>query len=158
MDEEKVPVMKNSSVLLKVEPNNNLQKKLLVKPLTKGIPTDLLKKSTYRMEQSNVLDRVKNFLPQLITSNEALLSMETEEKEKLDIENVDDCEKVIEMNLSVVDNDILLSDDSDTDSSDSESENETEMINKAKPKLIQELPSTTLSGATTNNADANSKT
>ncbi|XP_066916678.1 NOP protein chaperone 1-like [Clytia hemisphaerica] len=156
--DENIPAIKKPSVLLKVEPNNNLQKQLLVKPLKKGIPPSDLKKNTYRIEKSNILDQVKNFLPQLITSNEALLSMDTEEKEKLDIENVDECDKVIEMNLSVVDNDILLSDTDSESSDDSENESEPENLNQPTPKLIQEVPRATLNDAASNNININSKT
>ena len=143
MDESKATT---KSVPLTVEPNNNLHKKLMVtsKPLIKTYSGKL---NTHRMQQSNILDRVKNFLPKLISSNEALSSMDEKEKEKYDIENTDDCEKVIEMDISVVDNDILLSDNSDTDSdndssdegheiclNNSDSSNEKETIS-----LVQEI-------------------
>lgn len=139
------------SVPLTVEPNNNFHKKLLVtsKP---AIQTNSTKQSTYRLQQSNLLDRVKNFLPKLKSSNEELSAMNNSEKEQYDIENIDDCEKVIEMDISVVDNDVLLSDDdsdSDSISSEDESKNDEKTLNsfstsgakenKRKALLVEEM-------------------
>lgn len=134
------------SVPLTIKPNNNLHKKLLVtsKPTIK-VNSGKQKQNIYRIQHSSVLDQVKNFLPQLISSNEELLSMDESEKEKYDIENIDQCEKVIEMNISVVDNDSLLSDDSNTDSDKSDEEiNLNNNSNNLKGKittisLVQEL-------------------
>ena len=142
MEESKKTVQ---SVPLTIEPNNNLHKKLLVtsKP-TVNIHSG--KQNTYRMQQSNVLDRVKSFLPQLISSTEELLSMDESEKVKYDIENIDKCEKIIEMNISLVDNGVLLSDDdSDTESDKSDEEiitnNNCDNLNEktTTTSLVQEI-------------------
>ena len=49
------------------------------------------------MERSSLFDQLEAFLPKIKTSNEHLLKKDEDELEKLDIENTDNCEKVIEM-------------------------------------------------------------
>ena len=141
MEESKKPL---KSVPLTIEPNNNLHKKLLVtsKPI---INIQSGKQNTYRMQHSNVLDRVKNFLPQLISSNEELLSLNESEKEKYDIENIEKCEKFIEMDISLVDNDILLSDDDDSDTdSDLDEGDEENNLNNNCDNLKENLTTASL--------------
>merc|ERR1711928_34443 len=81
------------------------------------------KPKTFKTPTSSVLDRVRNFLPELASANQQLSDISPEEKENLNIENVDNDAKVIEMNISMVDPDLLLSDCDDADS-DSDSEDE----------------------------------
>lgn len=83
--------------------------------------------STFKIEQSSILDRVKCFLPKMATANDELSKISPEEKENINIENVLDEDKVIEMNIAMVDPDVLLSDNENdgSDSSDS-SDDETE--------------------------------
>merc|ERR550534_359627 len=79
---------------------------------------------TYKVDSSSILDRVKNFIPEIACANEHLSKISAEEKENLNIENVDDDDtNVIEMNINMVDPDLLLSDD-DEDDSDSSSDEE----------------------------------
>ncbi|KAM8971998.1 NOP protein chaperone 1 [Pelodytes ibericus] len=74
-----------------------------------------------RMPRSSILDRVQNFLPQMAKANENLSKeMESLPAGMFDIENVhEDEEKVIEMNVAVVEL-------SDTDSSDADYEDSSE--------------------------------
>merc|ERR1712179_664911 len=78
---------------------------------------------TYKIDGSSILDRVKNFIPEIACANDHLSKISAEEKENMNIENVDDDDtNVIEMNINMVDPDLLLSDDEDDsdDSSDGE--------------------------------------
>ncbi|XP_053318568.1 NOP protein chaperone 1 [Spea bombifrons] len=68
-----------------------------------------------RMPRSSILNRIQNFLPQMAEANESLSKqMETMPAGAFDIENTDEEEKIIEMNVAVVEL-------SDTDSSEAES-------------------------------------
>lgn len=56
-----------------------------------------------RVVPSSVLSRVKNFLPKMNEANETLQKdIESGKIEEYNLENVNNCEKVIEMDLSVV--------------------------------------------------------
>ena len=52
---------------------------------------------TLQIDRSPLFDQLEAFLPKIKTSNEHLLQKDDDELDKLDIENTDDCEKVIEM-------------------------------------------------------------
>jgi len=146
MEEDKEKHIIKTEQKLMVEPNNNLQKMLIIAPKNSGLQ---LKKETFKVNPSTALDRVKNFLPELINANKELSAMELMDQKKLDIENVEDCDKVIEMNVSIVDNNVLLSDDDTTDeSSDSSDEDELELDDKKvginKPIFVHEVSTTTV--------------
>ncbi|KAK0040911.1 hypothetical protein Bpfe_029653 [Biomphalaria pfeifferi] len=109
---------------------------------------------TVSLPPSSVLSRLKEFLPQMVTSNNDLATQLTtcpENISKFDIENIQDSETHIEMNFSLVPEDCLgdSSDDECDDSVDSEdvSSDEDKLdIRLAKPKVkskpvIQELNS-----------------
>lgn len=100
-----------------------------------------------RDSHCSVLDRVKQFLPEIASANNSLVGIAAEEKEKLDIENLNDEEAFIEMDVALVDNELLLSDDDDSDDdsdddgkeiSDSNCEPQC-FINLKKSLLIEEV-------------------
>ncbi|XP_040416174.1 uncharacterized protein C12orf45 homolog isoform X2 [Cygnus olor] len=97
---------------------------------------------TVRMPRSNVLDRVQSFLPQMAHANDELRrKMVTAPAHQFDIENLDDTtEKVIEMNVAVVelsgsdtDEEILTSED-DLESGDDCTTDEVTIHNIKFPK------------------------
>ena len=60
---------------------------------------------------SLVLQQVKKFLPQMETAQQELITrLKTEPENSFDIENVDDCEKVIEMVSMIVKEDSVRND------------------------------------------------
>ncbi|XP_010145517.1 PREDICTED: uncharacterized protein C12orf45 homolog [Eurypyga helias] len=77
------------------------------------------------MPRSNVLDRVQSFLPQMAHANDELRrKMVTAPAQQFDIENLDSAtEKVIEMNLAVVE---LSGSDTDEEILTSEDDSESE--------------------------------
>ncbi|KAM3927113.1 NOP protein chaperone 1 [Leptodactylus fuscus] len=102
-----------------------------------------------RMPRSSILDRVQNFLPQMAQANENLKrEIESCSDGKFDIENVEGDEKVIEMNVALVE---LNSSDSseeepdnseESSSSDSDSEvteHNIRLQKKGKKGKIEEL-------------------
>ena len=81
------------------------------------------------------------------SANRQLSEISSEEKENMNIENVADDLKVIEMNINLVDPDFLAS-DSDEDSSDTDTEDEVEnpgekpqkdVAVKLQKSLVEEL-------------------
>ncbi|KFP74015.1 Uncharacterized protein C12orf45, partial [Acanthisitta chloris] len=80
---------------------------------------------TVRMPRSNVLDRVQSFLPQMAQANDELKrKMVTTPAHQFDIENLDSTtEKVIEMNVAVVE---LSESDTDEEMVTSEDDSESE--------------------------------
>lgn len=97
---------------------------------------------TVRMPRSNVLDRVQSFLPQMAHANDELRrKMVTAPAHQFDIESLDDTtEKVIEMNVAVVelsgsdtDEEILTSED-DSESGDDCTTDEVTIHNIKFPK------------------------
>ncbi|KFQ18191.1 Uncharacterized protein C12orf45, partial [Merops nubicus] len=98
---------------------------------------------TARMPRSNVLDRVQCFLPQMAHANDELRrKMVTAPAHQFDIENIDSAtEKVIEMNVAVVelsdsdtDEEIETSEDEDSESEDDCITNEVTIDNIKFPK------------------------
>ncbi|KAK1167174.1 hypothetical protein AOXY_G11851 [Acipenser oxyrinchus oxyrinchus] len=77
---------------------------------------------TVKVPRSSVLDRLQSFLPQMAQANERLkLQMEESPAGQFDIENIEDnSEKIIEMDVALVELDD--SDDSETEESESEDE------------------------------------
>ncbi|KAM6293310.1 LOW QUALITY PROTEIN: NOP protein chaperone 1 [Porphyrio hochstetteri] len=102
-------------------PPRGLEETLLISSKCSGKKASTLQ--TVRMPRSNVLDRVQSFLPQMALANDELRKkMVTAPAHQFDIENLDsETEKVIEMNVAVVE----LS-DSDTDEEILTSEDESE--------------------------------
>uniref|UniRef100_A0A8C2U6F3 Uncharacterized protein n=1 Tax=Coturnix japonica TaxID=93934 RepID=A0A8C2U6F3_COTJA len=84
---------------------------------------------TVRVPRSNVLDRVQSFLPQMAHANDELKrKMVTAPAHQFDIENLNSAtEKVIEMNVAVIE----LS-DSDTDEENLTSEDDSESEDDCK--------------------------
>ena len=139
MEKDKGKVIIKNEKKLMVEPNNNLQKMLIVTPKNTEFQ---MKKETFKVNPSTTLDRVKSFLPELINANKELSAMEVLDQKKLDIENIENCDKVIEMNVSIVDNNILLSDNDSTDESSSDSSDEDELDHNEpvdKQVFVQEV-------------------
>ena len=97
------------------------------------------RKETFKVKPSSILEKVKTFLPEIEKSNKTLSKLSDQEKQGLNIEEVSDNGKVIEMNLALVDQDLLVSDnETDTDISTSESEEELNYQNNSKV-MIEEV-------------------
>ncbi|XP_056311087.1 uncharacterized protein C12orf45 homolog [Danio aesculapii] len=97
----------------------------------KGIHEKLLLNSkgaslkTERVSRSNVLDRLQNFLPQMAQANESLRQqMEEAPAGFFNIESVEDAEKVIEMDVALVELEESDSSEEDEESSSSSSSSE----------------------------------
>lgn len=145
-NDEKAKRTTNSKELLKVQPES-IHKKFLLSSDKKHRNLIGPPKGTFRVGTSSVLNRVKSFLPELINANEELSKITEAERCELDIENTDDTEKVIEMNISLVNNELLVSDDDDDDetsSEESESSDSDEANNNmdAPPHLIEDISKT----------------
>lgn len=96
-------------------------------------------KETFKVKPSSILEKVKTFLPEIEKSNKTLSKLSDQEKQGLNIEEVSGNDKVIEMNLALVDQDLLVSDnETDTDISTSESEEELSYQNNSKV-MIEEV-------------------
>ncbi|CAH2277510.1 Hypothetical predicted protein [Pelobates cultripes] len=87
-----------------------------------------------RMPRSSILDRVQNFLPQLAQANERLSKeMESSPAGVFDIEQVEDHEeKIIEMNVSVVE-----LDDSDTSDGEAASSSDSDVSEEVTEENIR---------------------
>ena len=97
------------------------------------------RKETFKVKPSSILEKVKTFLPEIEKSNKTLSKLSDQEKQGLNIEEVSGNDKVIEMNLALVDQDLLVSDnETDTDISTSESEEELSYQNNSKV-MIEEV-------------------
>lgn len=97
------------------------------------------RKETFKVKSSSILEKVKTFLPEIEKSNKTLSKLSDQEKQGLNIEEVSGNDKVIEMNLALVDQDLLVSDnETDTDISTSESEEELSYQNNSKV-MIEEV-------------------
>ncbi|XP_045928093.1 uncharacterized protein C12orf45 homolog isoform X2 [Micropterus dolomieu] len=97
-----------------------LSEKLLLKPKAGG------SLQTERVPRSSVLERLQSFLPQMAEANEKLKQqMEDAPAGCFDIESVEEAERVIEMDVALVD---LSGSDSDSgeeeETSDSEEESD----------------------------------
>ncbi|KAM4747776.1 NOP protein chaperone 1 [Rhinophrynus dorsalis] len=108
-----------SKELLNVGNSAGLYNKLLINSKhssKKGASSPII-----RMPRSSILDRVQNFLPQMAQANESLSKeIEVSPAGSFDIEKVDeDEEKIIEMNVAVVE---LSSSDSSEDEEDTSSD------------------------------------
>ncbi|XP_010902656.1 uncharacterized protein C12orf45 homolog [Esox lucius] len=116
----------SSKDLLACGKGGGLHDKLFIK--SRGTKT-VRSLQTERIPRSSVLDRLQSFLPQMAQANEKLrLQMEEAPEGHYDIERVEDDEKIIQMDVSLVE---LSSSDSDSEveslqdnTSDSEEESE----------------------------------
>ncbi|KAM6895254.1 NOP protein chaperone 1 [Xenentodon cancila] len=105
-----------SQALLSCGRGGGLGEKLLLKP-TAGRPLQ-----TERLPRSSVIDKLQDFLPQMAEANEKL-KQQIEEAAAgcFDIENVEEAERVIEMDVALVELDGSdSSSEDDDDTSDSE--------------------------------------
>ncbi|XP_076861396.1 NOP protein chaperone 1 [Brachyhypopomus gauderio] len=97
METTKSNVKNTSRDLLACGNVKGIHDKLLLKP--KGA-TSL---HTEKIPRSSVLDRLQSFLPQMALANESLMhQMETVPTGHFDIENIEEAEKVIQMDVAVV--------------------------------------------------------
>ncbi|XP_055045896.2 NOP protein chaperone 1 [Misgurnus anguillicaudatus] len=123
--------------------NKSSSKDLLTCGNGKGIHEKLLLKSksarleTQKVPRSNVLDRLQSFLPQIAQAN-ATLRQQAEEAPDgyFDIESVEDAEKVIEMDVALVElEDSNSSEEEDESSSLSEEDSSEEEVTAETLKL-----------------------
>ncbi|KAI4881801.1 hypothetical protein NFI96_018251 [Prochilodus magdalenae] len=106
----------------------------------KGIHDQLLLKPkgaaalhTEKLPRSSVLDRLQSFLPQMALANETLKQqMESAPEGHFDIESVADTEKVIEMDVALVELEGSDSSEEEESSEDSSSDEETDTAEKLK--------------------------
>ncbi|XP_054242864.1 NOP protein chaperone 1 [Indicator indicator] len=133
-----------SRELLAVGLRGGLEETLLISPKCSSKKATTLQ--TVRMPRSNVLDQVQSFLPKMAHANDELRrKMLTAPAHQFDIENIDSTtEKVIEMNVAVVemsdsdtDEEILTSED-DWESEDDCIFNEVTIDNIKFPKQNRE--------------------
>lgn len=130
------PKKTTSKDLLYVNPNR-INKDLIVnKPSNNNNITAFpTKPKTFKMPTSSILDRVKNFLPEMESANQRLSQVTQEEKEEMNIENVENDDKVIEMNINLVEPELLLSEDDDD--SDTDSDTDSEIENKDSSLMME---------------------
>ncbi|XP_021174787.2 uncharacterized protein C12orf45 homolog [Fundulus heteroclitus] len=103
----------SSRSLLSCGSGGGLSEKLLLKP--RSLQTE-------RVPRSSVLERLQSFLPQMAEANEKLKQqMEEAPEGRFDIENVDEAERIIEMDVALVE-----LNESDSDSEDDEETSESE--------------------------------
>ncbi|XP_053506877.1 uncharacterized protein C12orf45 homolog [Ictalurus furcatus] len=105
-----------------------------------GIPEKLLLKSkcasslrTEKVLRSSVLDRVQGFLPHMARANETLRQqMETLPAGHFDIESVEEAERVIEMDVAVVELEDSDSSEEEESSEEESSDEETASVETLK--------------------------
>ncbi|KAG7496987.1 hypothetical protein JOB18_029362 [Solea senegalensis] len=127
LNEEK----KSSQALLSCGNGAGLTEKLLLKPKSSGVL------QTARLPKSSVLERLQSFLPQMAEANEKLKQqMEEAPAGHFDIERVDEAQRVIEMDVALVE---LSGSDSDCDNegdlSGSEDDSDSE---EDEPKVTEQ--------------------
>ncbi|XP_061570531.1 uncharacterized protein C12orf45 homolog [Cololabis saira] len=109
---------KTSQALLSCGSGGGLGEKLLLKPqAARSLQTE-------RIPRSSVMDKLQNFLPQMAEANEKLKQqIEEGAAGYLDIENVEEAERVIEMDVALVE---LDGSDGDEETSDPEEDSDSE--------------------------------
>ncbi|XP_014857153.1 PREDICTED: uncharacterized protein C12orf45 homolog [Poecilia mexicana] len=111
-----------SQSLLSCGNDGGLSEKLLLKPRAgRSLQTE-------RVPRSSVLERLQSFLPRMAEANEKLKQQLEEAPEgHFDIQNVDEAERVIEMDVAVVElNELGSESEEEEETSESESESESE--------------------------------
>ncbi|XP_017281790.1 uncharacterized protein C12orf45 homolog [Kryptolebias marmoratus] len=99
--------------------NGGVSEKLLLKPKAAGAF------QTERVPRSSVLERLQDFLPQMAEANEKLRRQIDEAPAgHFDIENVKEAEKVIEMDVALVELDESDEDDQTSESTDDDNDAE----------------------------------
>ncbi|MED6286292.1 hypothetical protein CHARACLAT_004499 [Characodon lateralis] len=112
----------SSQSLLSCGNGGGLSEKLLLRPRAgRSLQTE-------RVPRSSVLERLQSFLPQMAEANEKLKQqMEEAPEGRFDIENVDEAERVIEMDVAVVElNESGSESDDDEETSESEGGSDSE--------------------------------
>ncbi|KAM4711581.1 NOP protein chaperone 1 [Anableps anableps] len=111
-----------SQSLLSCGNGGGLSEKLLLKPRAgRSLQTE-------RVPRSSVLERLQSFLPRMAEANEKLKQQLEEAPEgRFDIENVDEAERVIEMDVAVVElNESGSESEEDEETSESEGGSDSE--------------------------------
>ncbi|XP_048123915.1 uncharacterized protein C12orf45 homolog [Alosa alosa] len=135
MEERKNKQTSTSQELLSCGNGAAIHDKLLLKSKVPngGGPSSL---QTTRLPRSSVLDRLQSFLPQIAQANESLKQqMESVPAGHFDIENTDDTEKVIEMDVALVELDDSDSDAESSEADSSEDSSASELEEEEKLKL-----------------------
>ncbi|XP_053575787.1 NOP protein chaperone 1 [Bombina bombina] len=124
-----------SRELLGVGESGGLYNKLLIHSKHKG--KNGTTSPITRMPRSSILDRVQNFLPQMAQANESLgKEMENNPARFFDIENVgENEEKIIEMNVALVELSGSDSSEDETETSSEESSESEEEVTEDNLKL-----------------------
>ncbi|XP_029901624.1 NOP protein chaperone 1 [Myripristis murdjan] len=119
-----------SQELLSCGSGGGLHDKLLLKPKAgRSLQTE-------RVPRSSVLDRLQSFLPQMAEANEKLKQqMDELPAEHFDIESVEEAEKVIEMDVALVE---LSGSDSDSEEETSSSSSSSEEEEDEDGKVTEE--------------------
>lgn len=128
MEQKKSNTTKTTSRdLLLCGNGKGIHDKLLLKP------KDTASMQTEKVPRSSVLDRLQSFLPQMALANETLRQqMEAAPIGHFDIESVADVEKVIEMDVALVELEDSASSEEQESSEDSSSDDETVTEKKLK--------------------------
>ncbi|XP_030006802.1 NOP protein chaperone 1 [Sphaeramia orbicularis] len=115
----------SSQALLTCGNGEGLSEKLLIKPkANKPLQTE-------RVPRSSVLDRLQSFLPQMAEANKQLKKeMEEAPAGHFDIESVEEADRVIEMDVALVE--LSGSDSSSEDDVTSDSEEESDSDDNSK--------------------------
>jgi len=169
-DEEVLPM--SSQDLMNVGSDIPPTKNLFLLSLINKHKTGSGKPSTFKAPRSQLLQRVKDFLPEMQTAEELLNIRVKADASSVDIENIDDDDvQYIEMDIALVENAIIVSSDSECSDSSSESESDddnatyaeitehnlrTDIANKKKHKIevlsdIKDRPSPSELPKSTNN-------
>uniref|UniRef100_A0A8C6XX44 Uncharacterized protein n=1 Tax=Naja naja TaxID=35670 RepID=A0A8C6XX44_NAJNA len=122
-----------SRVLLSVGGGGGISETLLLGPkYAKKKDTTL---QTTRLPRSNILDKVQNFLPQMASANNQLRrEMDSKPSQEFDIEHVEpSMEKIIEMNVALVE----LNDCDTTESEDDSECEETSICEEVTEENIK---------------------
>ncbi|XP_053364846.1 uncharacterized protein C12orf45 homolog [Clarias gariepinus] len=119
---------KTSRDLLVCGNGQGIRDKLFLK--SKGASSSSSSLQTEKVQRSSVLDRLQCFLPQMALANEALRQqMENLPAGHFDIESVEEAEKVIEMDVALVE---LEGSDSSEEEESSEEESSDEETDSAE--------------------------
>ncbi|XP_072257281.1 NOP protein chaperone 1 [Pyxicephalus adspersus] len=134
MEEDRTVNPVRSAELVDVGSSEGLYNKLLINSKQKknGLSSPIV-----RMPRSSILDRVQSFLPQMASANEKL-SQEMKDcpAGTYDIENVEDQEKIIEMDVALVElNSSDSSEEEEESNSDESSDSDAQEVTEHNIKL-----------------------